>query len=91
VDILEPVVAVLIGETVLGEELHVSGGILAVEAIAGAVAATGIVCLTTSKVVLSIYEEPVASDDDAQEVDATPQVTAPGVISTSASGRESGL
>jgi drug/metabolite transporter (DMT)-like permease len=60
VDILEPVVAVVIGETVLGEELHVSGGILAVEAIAGAVAATGIVFLTTSKTVLSIYEEPVA-------------------------------
>jgi drug/metabolite transporter (DMT)-like permease len=88
VDILEPVVAVLIGETVLGEELHVSGGILAVEAIAGAVAATGIVCLTTSKVVLSIYEEPVATDDGPQEVGDASPVTAPGVISTGRSARE---
>ena len=41
-------------------------------AIAGAVAATGIVCLTTSKVVLSIYEEPVAVDSDvAPEVGAS--------------------
>jgi drug/metabolite transporter (DMT)-like permease len=72
VDILEPVVAVVIGETVLGEELHVSGGILAVEAIAGAVAATGIVCLTTSKTVLSIYEEPVAANKaGAAEVGGT--------------------
>ncbi len=62
VDILEPVVAVVIGETVLGEDLHVSGGILAVEAIAGAVAAAGIVCLTTSKTVLSIYEETIVAD-----------------------------
>jgi drug/metabolite transporter (DMT)-like permease len=62
VDILEPVVAVLIGETVLGEGLHVSGGTLAVAAIAGAVAATGIGCLTTSKTVLSIYEETVAAE-----------------------------
>jgi drug/metabolite transporter (DMT)-like permease len=71
VDILEPVVAVVIGETVLGEDLHVSGGILAVEVIAGAVAATGIVCLTTSKTVLSIYEEPVvANREDAGRLGA---------------------
>jgi drug/metabolite transporter (DMT)-like permease len=73
VDILEPVVAVVIGETVLGEDLHVSGGILAVEAIAGAVAAAGIVCLTTSKTVLSIYEETIAGNDqDADERGGTP-------------------
>jgi drug/metabolite transporter (DMT)-like permease len=55
VGVLEPVVAVAIGETVLGEELHASGAVLAVEGLAGAVA--GIVLLTTSKAVLSIYQE----------------------------------
>ncbi len=64
VDILEPVVAVLIGETVLGEGLHLSGGILAVAAIAGVVASAGIVLLTTSKTVLSIYEDPPAAAPD---------------------------
>jgi hypothetical protein len=57
VGVLEPVVAVAIGETVLGEELHASGAVLAVEGLAGAVAVTGIVLLTTSKTELSIYQE----------------------------------
>jgi drug/metabolite transporter (DMT)-like permease len=57
VGVLEPVVAVAIGETVLGEELRTSGAVLAVEGLAGAVAVTGIVLLTTSKTVLSIYQE----------------------------------
>jgi drug/metabolite transporter (DMT)-like permease len=71
VDILEPVVAVLIGETVLGEGLHLSAGVLAVAAIAGVVAAAGIILLTTSKTVLSIYEDrPAADRDDVQEVAA---------------------
>ena len=57
VGVLEPVVAVAIGATVLGEELHASGAVLGVEGLAGAVAVTGIVLLTTSKTVLSIYQE----------------------------------
>ena len=63
VGVLEPVVAVVIGETVLGEEVHISGGRLAVEAIAAAAAVTGIVLLTTSKTVLSIYEDRVTPAD----------------------------
>jgi drug/metabolite transporter (DMT)-like permease len=79
VDILEPVVAVVIGETVLGEDLHVSGGILAVEAIGGAIAAAGIVCLTTSKTVLSIYEETmVGNGHEVGEADVTPKARASG-------------
>jgi hypothetical protein len=57
VGVLEPVVAVAVGATVLGEELHASGAVLAVEGLAGAVAVTGIVLLTTSQTVLSIYQE----------------------------------
>jgi drug/metabolite transporter (DMT)-like permease len=63
VGVLEPVVAVLIGETVLDEEVRVSGGVLAVEAIAAAAAVTGIVLLTTSKTVHTIYEERAASSE----------------------------
>jgi drug/metabolite transporter (DMT)-like permease len=57
VGVLEPVVAVLIGATVLAEDVNVSGESLAVEAIAATAAVTGIVLLTTSKVVLTIYED----------------------------------
>ena len=66
VGVLEPVVAVAIGETVLGEELHVSGLLLAVEALAAAGAMAGIVLLTTSKTVLSIYEERPATDSETR-------------------------
>jgi drug/metabolite transporter (DMT)-like permease len=57
VGVLEPVVAVAIGETVLGEQLHITGADLAVAAMAAAIAVSGIVLLTTSRTVLSIYEE----------------------------------
>jgi drug/metabolite transporter (DMT)-like permease len=71
VGVLEPVVAVAIGETVLGEELRVSGPVLAVEVLAAVCAVTGIVLLTTSKTVLSIYQErsqgPPSTEDSARQ------------------------
>lgn len=57
IGVLEPLSAVLIGDTALGEEVHLSGGLLALEVLAGVWACLGIVALTTSKTVLSIYEE----------------------------------
>jgi drug/metabolite transporter (DMT)-like permease len=67
VGVLEPVVAVTIGETVLGEELHVSGLMLGVEALAATGAVVGIVLLTTSRTVLSIYEERAERPNDVQK------------------------
>ncbi len=57
VGVLEPLVAVVIGDTVLGESVGQSPGQLAIELVAAVVACTGIVLLTTSDTVLSIYEE----------------------------------
>jgi drug/metabolite transporter (DMT)-like permease len=57
VGVLEPVVAVVIGATVLAEEVNVSGASLVVEAIAASAAVTGILLLTTSQTVHNIYED----------------------------------
>lgn len=57
VGVLEPVVAVIIGDVVLGEQVHLSEMDFALEIAAAAVAVVGIVLLTTSHTVLSIYEE----------------------------------
>lgn len=57
VGVLEPVVAVIIGDTVLDEQVSIGGGQLALAAAAAALACVGIVLLTTSHTVLSIYEE----------------------------------
>jgi drug/metabolite transporter (DMT)-like permease len=57
VGVLEPLVAIVIGDTVLGEQVKLSGGMFALELTAAAVACVGIVLLTTSPTVLSIYEE----------------------------------
>lgn len=57
VGVLEPLVAVIIGDTVLGEQIRLSEGQFAIELIAAVVACLGIVALTTSQTVLSIYEE----------------------------------
>lgn len=57
VGLLEPVVAVVIGDTVLGEQVRLSGRTAILEVLAAGVACLGIVLLTTSKTVLSIYEE----------------------------------
>lgn len=57
VGVLEPLVAVLIGEVVLGEGVRLSEVDFVLELAAAAVAVVGIVLLTTSRTVLSIYEE----------------------------------
>jgi drug/metabolite transporter (DMT)-like permease len=57
IGVLEPLVAVIIGDVVLGEAVRVSEGQFALELAAAAVACLGIVLLTTSQTVLSIYEE----------------------------------
>lgn len=54
---LEPVLAVLVGDTAFGEQVRLAGAYLAGEALTAAVAITGIVLLATSPTVLSIYEE----------------------------------
>lgn len=55
--IVEPTIAVIIGDTTLREQAHLGGGSLAIEAIAAAMAAAGLVALATSRTVLSIYEQ----------------------------------
>jgi drug/metabolite transporter (DMT)-like permease len=62
VGVLEPLVAVTIGDTVLGEQVRLSAGTFAVELIAAVFACVGIILLTTSPTVLSIYEE-LSTDD----------------------------
>jgi drug/metabolite transporter (DMT)-like permease len=57
VGVLEPVVAVVIGDTALNEQVQLSLGLLAIEASAAAAAAAGVLLLSTSPVVLSIYED----------------------------------
>ncbi len=57
VGVLEPLVAVVIGDTVLGEQVRLSPGLFASEMLAAAIACAGIMLLTTSPTVLSIYEE----------------------------------
>jgi drug/metabolite transporter (DMT)-like permease len=56
VGVLEPTVAVVIGATVLGEQVRVSATALTVELGAAVVAAVGICLLATSPVVRTIYE-----------------------------------
>lgn len=57
IGVLEPLVAVIIGDTVLGEAVRLTEAQFALELAAAAVACIGIVLLTTSQTVLSIYEE----------------------------------
>ncbi|HET6873205.1 MAG TPA: DMT family transporter [Acidimicrobiales bacterium] len=57
VGVLEPLVAVVIGDFVLGEQVRLSHTDFALELAAAAVACLGILLLTTSNTVLSIYEE----------------------------------
>jgi hypothetical protein len=64
VGVLEPLVAVVIGDTVLGEQVSRSPGELSIELMAALVACTGIVLLTTSDTVLSIYEEGHRAESD---------------------------
>lgn len=62
VGVLEPAVAVVIGDIVLGEQVHLSEADFVLEIGAAAVAVLGIMLLTTSRTVLSIYEERPTSD-----------------------------
>ena len=57
VGVLEPLVAVIIGDVVLGEAVRLTEGQFVLELAAAAVACLGILLLTTSQTVLSIYEE----------------------------------
>lgn len=57
VGLLEPVVAVVIGDTVLGEQVRLSATSAVLELLVAGVACVGIMLLTTSQTVLSIYEE----------------------------------
>lgn len=57
IGVLEPLVAVIIGDAVLGEAVRLTEGQFALELAAAAVACLGILLLTTSETVLSIYEE----------------------------------
>ncbi|MDA8290429.1 MAG: DMT family transporter [Actinomycetota bacterium] len=57
VTVLEPLVAVLLGDTALDEQVRLSGGYLLAEALTAVVAVSGIVVLASSPTVLSIYED----------------------------------
>ncbi len=57
VGVLEPLVAVVIGDVVLGEAVRLNETQFALEIAAAAVACLGILLLTTSQTVLSIYED----------------------------------
>ena len=57
IGVLEPLVAVVIGDVVLGEAVRLTEGEFVLELAAAAVACLGILLLTTSRTVLSIYEE----------------------------------
>jgi drug/metabolite transporter (DMT)-like permease len=68
VGVMEPLIAVSIGDSVLGEAVRLSEADFILELAAAAVAVLGIVLLTTSQTVLSIYEERVR---DPQSVRVT--------------------
>lgn len=55
--IIEPAVAVIIGDTAFHEQAHLSGGALAVELMAATLAAAGLLALASSPTVLAIYEQ----------------------------------
>ena len=57
VGVLEPVVAGVVGNALLGEQIQISGAVLLIELLAAAIACGGILLLTTSQTVLSVYQE----------------------------------
>lgn len=57
VAIVEPMVAVMLGATILGEQIFLGGPAVFIELLAVVLACAGIRLLTTSPIVLSIYEE----------------------------------
>ncbi len=66
VGVLEPLIAITIGDIVLGEAVNLTETEFVLELTAAAVAILGIVLLTTSQTVLSIYEERSMSSTPAQ-------------------------
>lgn len=68
VGVLEPLVAVIIGDSVLGEAVRLSEAQFVLELAAAAVACFGIVLLTTSQTVLSIYEENPAEESETASI-----------------------
>lgn len=62
--LIEPTVAVIIGDTAFHEQAHLTGGALAVEFLAAAVAAAGLLALATSPTVLAIYQQAGGSPTD---------------------------
>ena len=69
VGVLEPLVAVVIGDIVLGEAVRLTEAQFMLELAAAAVACLGILLLTTSQTVLSIYEERPAESASAPLAD----------------------
>lgn len=65
IDVLEPAVAAVMGDTVLGEQVRLSTALFALEIFGGAIACAGIVALTTSPTVLGLYEQHVKGPTDA--------------------------
>lgn len=62
--LVEPLVAVVVGNTLFHEQAKLAGGALALEALAGLAALTGLLLLATSPTVLSIYEQAAAEPGD---------------------------
>lgn len=67
VAITEPIAAVILGATILGEEIFLGGLALLVEFLAVVLACTGIGLLATTPTVLSIYEEGVSPATHSSE------------------------
>ena len=72
--LLEPAVAVVIGDTAFGEQANLAGWALAAEALAAAVAAFGLLRLASSPTVLAIYEQatPPATAADGEGAAESP-------------------
>lgn len=73
--LLEPAVAVVIGDTAFSEQAHLSGGALVLELLAAVVAAIGLLTLATSPVVGAIYaqSEPPARTNGPGEAEGLPE------------------
>lgn len=56
VAVIEPTIAVVVGSTILDEQVSLAGDSLVLELIGAGLAAIGVVLLATSRVVLSLYE-----------------------------------
>lgn len=64
ISLVEPVLAVVIGDTLFEEQARLGGPALALEASAAALAVIGLATLATSPTVLSIYDQPRAARSD---------------------------